>query len=349
MKRAVGILAGLWLAMTPALWAQQQPADAGRLVDLTSQLLRASERLNINAQRNRQYTDVREDAVLRKVFELHTATQWFALQVDRYSNTLDRTRDDFTWLAQTYQAAATSLGERALNNDIQRDLRSVESLLDRLYPIYGQSRPGRIGRVGDEARPGGWRGSRRGSATLPAGSILTMALDDPIRSRDMRTGERFPVSIANDVMLDDRLVIPAGTTAVARVTELDDAGRVKGREHISFELVELNLDDKKIPVSTNVITYVAEGSKERDASVIGGSAVLGAIIGAIGDGGEGALKGAAIGAAAGTGVVLATKGETVQLAAGHRIEFTLEEDLSLDVERERRWDRDDSDDVSRRY
>ena len=37
------------------------------------------------------------------------------------------------------------------------------------------------------------------------------------------------------------------------------------------------------------------------------------------------------------------------LAAGHRIEFTLEEDLSLDVERGRRRDRDDSDDISRRY
>ncbi len=64
------------------------------------------------------------------------------------------------------------------------------------------------------------------------------------------------------------------------------------------------------------MTFEAESTTKADVAKIGAGAIGGAIIGAIAGGGDGAAKGAAIGGSAGTGVVLATRGREVTVAAG---------------------------------
>lgn len=60
----------------------------------------------------------------------------------------------------------------------------------------------------------------------------------------------------------------------------------------------------------------------------------GAIIGGILAGGDGAAKGAAIGGAAGTGVVLATRGSEVTLASGTDLAATLARPFTVRVQTE---------------
>ncbi len=84
-------------------------------------------------------------------------------------------------------------------------------------------------------------------------------------------------------------------------------------------------------IRTGTVARVAPGTKKRDAATIGGGAVGGAIIGGILGGGDGAAKGAAIGGAGGTGVVLATRGKEVRLAAGTPISVRLTAPLTVRV------------------
>jgi hypothetical protein len=65
--------------------------------------------------------------------------------------------------------------------------------------------------------------------------------------------------------------------------------------------------------------------------MIGGGAVGGAIIGGIMGGGSGAAKGATIGGAAGTGVVLSTRGKEVRLGPGARVSVRLAAPLTVRV------------------
>jgi hypothetical protein len=57
--------------------------------------------------------------------------------------------------------------------------------------------------------------------------------------------------------------------------------------------------------------------------------VLGGILG----GGDGAVKGAAVGGAAGTGVVLITRGREVRVPAGTNLVVTLERAITVRVRR----------------
>lgn len=62
-----------------------------------------------------------------------------------------------------------------------------------------------------------------------------------------------------------------------------------------------------------------EGSKGRDAAVVGGGAAIGAVIGGVIGGGAGAAIGAAVGAATGGGVVASTRGHHIDLEPGAQL------------------------------
>lgn len=67
----------------------------------------------------------------------------------------------------------------------------------------------------------------------------------------------------------------------------------------------------------------APGTKRDDALKIGIPAGAGAVIGAIADGRKGAAIGSAVGGAAGTGVVLSTRGREVRLGRGAAVAVRL--------------------------
>ncbi len=77
--------------------------------------------------------------------------------------------------------------------------------------------------------------------------------------------------------------------------------------------------------------FVADATKGEDATKIGLGAGAGAAIGAILDGASGARKGAVLGSAAGTGSVLATRGEEVKLDSGDTLDTHLTAALPVRV------------------
>ena len=90
------------------------------------------------------------------------------------------------------------------------------------------------------------------------------------------------------------------------------------------------LEGKTYRIDATGFDVTAGSSKGKDAKIAGGAAAAGAIIGAIADGGEGALKGGLIGGAAGGAAVLATRGAEVELEAGSRYKIELRKSLTLD-------------------
>ena len=107
------------------------------------------------------------------------------------------------------------------------------------------------------------------------------------------------------------------------VTEVERAGRVKGRSHLALRFTEVENAGQRDRLRSGVISFDGESSTKSDATKIGGGAAIGAVIGGIIGGGSGAAKGAAIGGAGGTGTVLATRGKEVELAAGMELNTTL--------------------------
>jgi hypothetical protein len=159
--------------------------------------------------------------------------------------------------------------------------------------------------------------------TIPEGSTLPVALETSLSSAANKAGDTVLGTLVSDVTSDGRVLAPAGSELRGRVTAAVSSGRVKGRARLAFAFDTLVVDGRPHPISARATDITAEKSTKQDATIIGGSAVAGGIIGAIADGKGGAGKGALIGGAAGTGAVLATRGKQVSLPAGTQINIKL--------------------------
>lgn len=177
------------------------------------------------------------------------------------------------------------------------------------------------------SRTAEWR-----EVTAPSGTALSLELMTEVASDTAQVEAPVRARLRQPVAVDGRTVLPAGAVLTGHVTDVERAGRVKGRARVAFRFDEVQVRGAREDLRTNPLVFEAEPSKGEDAAKIGGGAVGGAIIGGILGGGDGAAKGAAIGGAAGTGVVLATRGTEVRLASGADLAATLAQPFTVRVD-----------------
>jgi hypothetical protein len=140
---------------------------------------------------------------------------------------------------------------------------------------------------------------------VPAGTVVKVTLQEPLRSQEARVGDRIRVQVAGD----DRSGMPAGAVLVGRVTQVQQATRSQpGIIDIAFGVAELR--DRWIPISGDPYTLhekdvretasgrlVAKGRQNDRMKFIGYGALGGVLLGRLL--GTSTLKGVLLGAAAG--------------------------------------------------
>ena len=166
---------------------------------------------------------------------------------------------------------------------------------------------------------------------MPQGTAIPLELETPLSSETTQVEAPVRARVRQAVIVDGIVAIPTGATLSGVVTQVERAGRVQGRAQLAFVFNRLEADNVREDVNTVSVAYVAESTKGEDAAKIGVGAVGGAIVGGILGGGSGAAKGAVIGGAAGTGVVLATRGEEVTLGKGTVLAASLASPLTVRV------------------
>ena len=158
---------------------------------------------------------------------------------------------------------------------------------------------------------------------IPAGTVIAVRLQQPLSSKTSQEGEHFEASVAAPVMIGGKTVVPTGSTAYGRVTQAHAAGKFKGGATLAVELTDLRVNGLDYPIQSTAAAQSSKGKGKRTATMIGGGAGGGALIGGLAGGGKGAAIGAVTGGGAGTGVVLATKGKEIQYGPETRLNFTL--------------------------
>jgi len=169
------------------------------------------------------------------------------------------------------------------------------------------------------------------SVTLPAGTELALDLATGVASDTSKLEDPVRATLREDVRVNGKTVLPAGTELSGTVTDVERSGRVKGRAKVAYQFSSLRMAGQSYSMETTPISHEAESSKGADAAKIGVGAGAGAVIGGILGGGDGAAKGAAIGGAAGTGTVLATRGKEVRLEPGTSVTTSLKAPLTVRV------------------
>lgn len=189
----------------------------------------------------------------------------------------------------------------------------------------GSAASGSSGRTGGKDAPtpkGGGEGSsllnafRRASLVLPEGTPLPLVLQTALASDTSHEGDLVVATLASDVKVGEKTVLPAESELRGKVTLAVPAGHLKGAARLGFVFDRVVLKGKEHSIETSAVELSGPGQKKRDIELIGGGAGAGAIIGAIAGGKKGAAIGTVLGAGAGTGAAAATRGQDVEVHAG---------------------------------
>jgi type IV secretion system protein VirB10 len=179
---------------------------------------------------------------------------------------------------------------------------------------------------------------------VPEGTVLPIVLSVYLNSRSTQVGDVFYADTLYPIWIQQRLVVPRGSTVRGTVTEVTRPGRIRGKGRMA-----VRFDDLLLPngVSRNLTaifrgihgpgeetmdrdseTVQMGGSEGADAGVIVGSGSQGAIIGAVaGRSGTAAGIGAGAGAAVGIATVLFTRGRELVLTPGTQFDLELKQPL----------------------
>jgi hypothetical protein len=165
------------------------------------------------------------------------------------------------------------------------------------------------------------------TATIPAGTMITVRLGEAVGSKISQTGQSFSATIAHDIQVDGSTVIPAGATASGVVVDAKALGRFAGGASLQLKLTSINVHGGDVAVETSSVIRTATGKGKRTGVMVGGGAGLGAIIGGIAGGGKGAAIGALAGGGAGTAGTAFTGNKDVVLPAESALSFKLEQPM----------------------
>jgi hypothetical protein len=169
--------------------------------------------------------------------------------------------------------------------------------------------------------------------TIPAGTVLPLRLTSSVGSDTSGLEDPVHATLRRAIVVRGIGALPAGSAVSGYVTEANRSAKVKGRARVGFRFNTVSARGESYRVSTSSVVRQAPGTKKKDAAKIAIPAAAGAIIGGIADGKKGAAIGTAVGGGAGTGVVLATRGQEVRLGRGAAVSVRLLRPLTVLVPR----------------
>jgi len=165
--------------------------------------------------------------------------------------------------------------------------------------------------------------------TVPVGTHISVVTDQAVSSKEAKIGQSVTGSIAHDVIVGGKVVIPKGSEVKLTVSGVQASGRLSTPAKLYLRLRSVTVKGKTYTVATNSAGRTENGKGKRDAGFIGGGAAGGAAIGALAGGGKGAAIGAAAGAGAGTAGAAATGKKNIEFPAETRLTFTTRADIAI--------------------
>jgi hypothetical protein len=191
--------------------------------------------------------------------------------------------------------------------------------------------------------------SEKPMLTIPPGTRVPLSLKQAISTKTARDGDPVYAETAFPFVVNDRVVIPAGTYIQGKITHVKRGGHVKGRAEVLIHFtsmiypsgytVMLGGSVENTPGAERTSMKDSEGTIRQDsdagrkAKAAAEGAGTGAVIGAVTNGGKGAGIGAGVGGIAGLAIAMLSRGADVRLEPGTSIEMEIQREVAVDPSR----------------
>jgi hypothetical protein len=166
------------------------------------------------------------------------------------------------------------------------------------------------------------------NVTIPAGTMLTIRIDQRISVKTSRAGNTFTGELVDPVLAgDNSVLLPKGTLVGGVVDVSHRRGHFKGRSLLELRLTSLTLNGTQYPLMTRDLAESKRGKGRRSAALIGGGTGLGMIVGGVATGGVGLVVGGLVGGGGGTALAGLTGNRDINIPAESIVRFKLADDL----------------------
>jgi hypothetical protein len=165
------------------------------------------------------------------------------------------------------------------------------------------------------------------NVTIPAGTTLTIRIDQRISVKSSRAGDTFTGEIVSPVLTgDNKVLVPKGSLVGGIVDVSHRRGHFKGRSLLELRLTSLTMNGTQYPLATRDLAESKKGKGRRSAALIGGGAGLGMLVGGLASGGTGLVVGGLVGGGAGTAVAGLTGNRDLDIPAESIVRVMLADD-----------------------
>jgi len=167
------------------------------------------------------------------------------------------------------------------------------------------------------------------AVVIPAGTVIDVALTQPLSSKTAQPGDPFTATLAEPIVVHGKTVIPTGATVNGKVVDAKSKGKIKGEARLQLAVTSISVHGKQYPVQASMQGLSEKGKGKRTAATTGGGAAGGALIGGLAGGGKGAGIGALLGAGVGLAGGAFTGNKQIELPAESQLSFKLTAPLRL--------------------
>jgi type IV secretory pathway VirB10-like protein len=167
---------------------------------------------------------------------------------------------------------------------------------------------------------------------VAAGTPITVALSSDLSSKTAKPGDSFEATVASNLMVNGRVVVPTGTRVTGNVTEVISGSHAIGAvPMLGLKFNQLELEDGQIIPITGEMTEQGASEKVQDTAKILGGAAAGAVLGhQVKTNNSGKIIGGLLGGAIGA-IAAKNTGSEVEIASGSTVSLTTGEPFTVKV------------------
>ena len=151
--------------------------------------------------------------------------------------------------------------------------------------------------------------SASAQGTVPAGTDIQVTLNQAVSSKDAQAGQQLDGTVAENVVVNGKTVIPKGAKANLVVTVAEASGRLSGQAKLWMKIESLVVNGRTYTVESDPTGKDGASHTKRNTVAIGG--------------------GAAVGAGAGTAAAAATGKKDVDFPAEAQLTFKLASPVTI--------------------